>query len=116
MYALVQYGVFSLYATHFIAVAPELSLGVRLLYAGVIAAGALSVGWLLEGRKFAPAVEALRLALLGGAFFLLPTWFGWAPTPQVKMAVMALLATSLAWLGLGLVKTPEVSGASSLPQ
>ena len=113
MYALVQYGVFSLYATHFIAVAPELSLGVRLLYAGVIAAGALSVGWLLEGRKFALPVEALRLVALGGAFLLLPTWFGWAPTPQVKMAVLALLATSLAWLGVGLVKVPEESRASS---
>jgi len=113
MYALVQYGVFSLYATHFIAVAPELSLGVRLLYAGVIAAGALSVGWLLEGRKFALPVEALRLVALGSAFLLLPTWFGWAPTPQVKMAVLALLATSLAWLGVGLVKVPEESRASS---
>jgi hypothetical protein len=100
MYALVQYGVFSLYATHFIAVAPELSLGVRLLYAGVIAAGALSVGWLLEGRKFAPAVEALRLAMLGAAFMLLPDWFGWVPTQTVKLAVVALLATSLAWVGL----------------
>ena len=116
MYALVQYGVFSLYATHFIAVAPELSLGVRLLYAGVIAAGALSVGWMLEGRKFALPVEALRLVALGGAFLLLPDWFGWVPTQQVKMAVLALLATSLAWLGLGLVKAPEESRASSLPQ
>ena len=112
MYALVQYGVFSLYATHFIAVAPELSLGIRLLYAGVIAAGALSVGWLLEGRKFALPVEALRLALMGGAFFLLPTWFGWVPTPQVKMAVLALLATSLAWLGVGRVKVPEARASS----
>jgi len=70
----------------------------------------------MEGRKFAPAVEALRLVLLGGAFLLLPDWFGWVPTQQVKLAVVALLATSLVWLGLGLVKPPEESGASSLLQ
>ena len=58
-------------------------------------------------------MEALRLVALGSAFLLLPTWFGWVPTPQVKMAVLALLATSLAWLGVGLVKVPEESRASS---
>jgi alkylglycerol monooxygenase len=114
-YALVQYAVMSLYATHFIAVAPALSLGTRALYAGVIAAGAVSAGWLLEGRKFALPVEALRLLVLGGAFLLLPNWFGWAPTQQVKLAVVALLATSLVWLALGLVKVPEESRASSAP-
>ena len=108
-YALVQYGLLSLYATHFIAVAPQLPLGTRALYACVIAAATVSAGWLMEGRKFAPAVEALRLVLLGGAFLLLPDWFGWVPTQQVKLAVVALLATSLVWLGLGLVKAPEES-------
>ena len=98
-YALVQYGLMTLYATHFIAVAPALSLAERGIYAGVIAAGALSTGWLLEGRKFALPVEALRLALLGSAFLLLPTWFGWEPTQQVRLAVVALLATSFVWLG-----------------
>ncbi len=108
-YALVQYGLLSLYATHFIAVAPQLPLGTRARYACVIAAATVSAGWLMEGRKFAPAVEALRLVLLGGAFLLLPDWFGWVPTQQVKLAVVALLATSLVWLGLGLVKAPEES-------
>ena len=106
-YALVQYGLMTLYATHFIAVAPALSLESRALYAGVIAVGAVSAGWLLEGRKFALPLEALRLAALGGAFLLLPSWFGWVPAPQVKLAVLSLLAMSLAWLGLGLVKNPE---------
>ncbi len=57
-------------------------------------------------------LEALRLAALGGAFLLLPSWFGWVPAPQVKLAVLSLLVMSLAWLGLGLVKNPEVPEAT----
>ena len=97
-YALVQYAVLALLVTHFLAVAPALPGTQACLYAGVITAGAVCTGWLLEGRRFARGLEAVRIIGVGSAFLLLPDWFGWTAAANVKWAVGALLASSLAWL------------------
>ena len=97
-YAFIQYAITVVCATHFIAIAPQLNWAVRAAYALIITAGALSTGWLLEGRARARAIEAGRLVVVGGLFLALPLWFGWQAPPQVKLAVTALLLTSLAWV------------------
>ncbi|NQD37161.1 sterol desaturase family protein [Permianibacter sp. IMCC34836] len=97
-YAILQYGVMVIYATHFIAVAPELNLAMRAFYAGLILLAAVSLGGVLEGSALARRVEPVRLVLFAALFLLMPDWFGWLAPVVAKVAVLALALISLLWL------------------
>lgn len=63
-YVLAQYALLAVVATYFLAVAPQLSMSARLAYAFAIVASAASLGWLLEDRRHARAIEGARVLAL----------------------------------------------------
>jgi len=73
-YAVAQYALLAAVVTYFLAVAPTLSVRDRVIWAIAITLSAMSLGWLLEGRRFARHVEIVRLLTLGAviASFALP--------------------------------------------
>lgn len=60
-YALIQYALLAIVTTYFLAVAPQLLMAERVAYALAIVASTMSLGWLLEGRRFAWLFETTRL-------------------------------------------------------
>lgn len=66
-YALVQYALLAVMATYFLAIAPILTLQGRIIWALSIVLSTMSLGWLLEGRRFACYLESARLVTLGVA-------------------------------------------------
>lgn len=74
-YAVAQYALLAVVVTYFLAIAPRLTLQDRVIWAIAITFSAMSLGWLLEGRRFARHVEIVRLFTLGAviASFALPS-------------------------------------------
>ena len=99
-YCAAQYAASVPFITHFVAVAPQLDMGARGLYALGILATAMILGALLEGREKAPVLELLRLSTLGVAFAALPLWFGFAAPFALKAAVVLGVGASALWLVL----------------
>ncbi len=97
-YAIAQYALLVLPTSHFIAIQAQLGIMSRIAYALVIFSWVVSIGWLLEERRFAPRVEMLRVLALGAGFVLAPAWFGWAAAPALKIAIAALLLAGAGWL------------------
>ena len=64
-YAVAQYALLAVIVTYFLAVAPILSLQDRILWALFIVLSTISLGGLLEERRYAKALEAARLMGLG---------------------------------------------------
>jgi sterol desaturase/sphingolipid hydroxylase (fatty acid hydroxylase superfamily) len=93
-YAAVQYAVLVLPVTHFIAVQPGLGDVGRIVYALLILASTLSVGALMEGRRFARAIEQVRVVVLGVAFAASPEWFGWQSPDWLKILVALFMFAS----------------------
>jgi alkylglycerol monooxygenase len=73
-YAVAQYALLAVIVTYFLAIAPTLASQDRIMWALVIVLSAMSLGWLLEGRRFARLFESARLITLGVllAVFALP--------------------------------------------
>ena len=69
-YALVQYALLALAVTWFLAVAPRLEFSLRAACAVAIVASAVSLGWLLEGKRHARAFEVARLLGIAGGILL----------------------------------------------
>ena len=99
-YATVQYATLVPLTAHFIAIQSTLGNGGRILYALLILACALSIGALLEGRRYARTIEIARVLLLGAAFALAPMWFGWSAPVWTKALVAVLALASAARLGM----------------
>lgn len=97
-YALLQYTLLVFLTTHFIAIAPSLSLSMRGLYALCILINMTTVGLLLEGRALARRVEQVRIVLLGLVFALAPTWFGFVAPLPLKIFVLCLGLGCALWL------------------
>lgn len=97
-YAIAQYALLVLPTSHFIAIQAQLAIMPRITYALVILTWVLSIGWLLEERRFAPRVEMLRVLALGAGFVLAPSWFGWVAAPALRIAIAALLLMGAGWL------------------
>lgn len=121
LYALAQYVVVALAVTHFIAIAPSLSLASRGLYGLGILLSMLGVGALLEGRPLARRLEQLRLAVAALLFAGAPQWFGYAAPLPLKLAVLALAGLGVLWLGAIAVPMragamAAATGSGSLPQ
>ena len=73
-YAVAQYAVLALGFTYFLAVAHELSMGLQIVSALVVMASVISIGWLLEGRRYARFFEAARLgAIAAGVLWAVST-------------------------------------------
>jgi hypothetical protein len=111
LYASLQYAMLVLPVTHFIAAQPALDSAARLGYAAIILLSTLSIGALLEGRKFARAIECARVVALGAGFILAPQWFDWAAPDWIKVLIALAMFASAIWLirlkpGLG--AKPEV--------
>ena len=94
-YALIQYALLIAPTTHFIAVAMRLTMGERVAYALLILVWTVGVGWVLEGRRHARSLESLRVGATTSALLLLPAWFGWHTSLEVKLAIAAIALGSL---------------------
>ncbi len=73
-YAILQYALLAVIVTYFLAIAPTLSSLDRIALALIIVISTISLGWLLEGRRFARIFEIARLIALSAvlAVFALP--------------------------------------------
>jgi hypothetical protein len=60
----------ALAVTWFLAVAPRLEFSLRAACAVAIVASAVSLGWLLEGKRHARAFEVARLLGIAGGILL----------------------------------------------
>jgi len=60
-YAIVQYTLLAVMATYFLAITPTLTLQGRIIWALLIMLSTTSLGWLLEGCRFARLFESARL-------------------------------------------------------
>jgi hypothetical protein len=97
--------------THFIAIAPALSMTERVTYALVILAWTMAVGWVLEGRRFALLLEWLRVGGTAAALLWLPDWFGWSASIGAELVI-----TGIALGSLRLIYPPPISvGSDSTP-
>jgi sterol desaturase/sphingolipid hydroxylase (fatty acid hydroxylase superfamily) len=95
-YAVIQYGLLVIPATHFIASAAALSLADRTLYALLLLWAIVSVGWLLEARAHAKRFEQLRLLACATFFATQSDWFGWSSLADVKLvSSIVILAAAL---------------------
>jgi alkylglycerol monooxygenase len=98
LYATLQYALLVLPVTHFIAVQPALDDAARVGYAAIIVLSTLSVGALMEGRRFARMLECARVFALGTGFMVAPQWFGWSAPDWVKLAIALALFVCGIWL------------------
>lgn len=96
-YVLAHYGILVVMLSHLLIRLDTLSLGQQLAYAGVIAAVAVVLGGLLEGRRWARAAELGRLLLLASAA-VTPAWFGDAAPLWARGLVIVVALASAAWL------------------
>ena len=108
IYALIQYGLLIAPTTHFIAIAPALSMSERVTYALVILAWTMAVGWVLEGRRFVLLLEWLRVGGTAAALLWLPDWFGWSASTSVELVIAAVALGSLL-----LLRAPRTGPADS---
>jgi sterol desaturase/sphingolipid hydroxylase (fatty acid hydroxylase superfamily) len=77
-YATLQYALLVPIVTHFIAVAPSLSLAARSTYALVILASAVGIGGWLEGKAGGVVREVLRVIAVAATVLALPEIFAWS--------------------------------------
>jgi len=68
---LLQYVLLSFATLYFLANHGNFAMTAKVLFAAAIAATAMSLGWLLEGRSFSRHFETARLLTIGAAAPLL---------------------------------------------
>ncbi|MES2129148.1 MAG: sterol desaturase family protein [Pseudomonadota bacterium] len=98
-YGALQFALLVPVVSHFLAVAPKLPASALVLYSLFIIATTMFVGGVLEGSVLARRLELLRAFSFGAAFTFLPNWFGYDAPPVLRLAVLLLMLTSVAWLG-----------------
>jgi sterol desaturase/sphingolipid hydroxylase (fatty acid hydroxylase superfamily) len=99
-YAAIHYAVLILPVTHFIAIQPALTDAARIVYALVIVASTLTIGALLEGRRYARSLEQLRVLAVAAIFADTTSWFGWIAPEWARLLIAAFMMSSallLAW-------------------
>lgn len=69
-YVLLQYALLAIVTLYFLANHDGFAMGGKVAFALAIAASAMSLGWLLEGRAFARRFETARLLVIGAAALL----------------------------------------------
>lgn len=89
-YCLVQSLVLIGLALYLLTIAASLGTGARWAAVACLFAGFTSLGWLMEGRRFAPWLELVRLAASGLVAFC------WLPEPLVVLGICA--ASAMAWI------------------
>ncbi|GJJ00021.1 sterol desaturase [Duganella rhizosphaerae] len=98
LYAMLQFALLVPCVSHLIAIAPSLAQPQLLLYAGVVVASTLTLGALLEDRRWALRAEQARALGLGLAFALLPQWFGYAAPMVLKLTILVVMVIAVVWL------------------
>jgi sterol desaturase/sphingolipid hydroxylase (fatty acid hydroxylase superfamily) len=96
LYSMVQYAALVPLISHFIAVQKTLGDAGRVAYALVIVASTVTIGAMLEGRRYARVSETARVALLGAFIVVTPAWFGW-PVPDWVRGCVIAFALASAW-------------------
>ncbi|MBV8666059.1 MAG: sterol desaturase family protein [Burkholderiaceae bacterium] len=99
-YAVLQYAITVPFIVHLLAVAPNLDYAALSLYSAGIFLTTLSVGAVLTGGSIGRYGELVRVLALAAAFFFAPDWFGFVAPMGLKIAVLALLLVSAAWLSM----------------
>ncbi|MBS0581888.1 MAG: sterol desaturase family protein [Proteobacteria bacterium] len=89
-YCLVQSLVLIGLALYLLTIAASLGTGARWAAVACLFAGFTSLGWLMEGRRFAPWLELVRLAASG----LVAFW--WLPEPRVVLGIC--VASAIGWI------------------
>jgi hypothetical protein len=96
-YAMVHYGAAVMMLAHFLMVQPSLGLPERIAYAGIIIAGLVTNGALLEGACWAFRAEAVRLAGVIAGIVAFPVWFTLATPFAARAAMIVALVYCLGW-------------------
>jgi alkylglycerol monooxygenase len=107
-YVLVQFIALTVSNSHFLAVLPNQSVWLNLLYFASIAAALVILGGVLENRREFLLLEALRLSAIACGVLATGSWFGHA---RVSGPVTAFTLLSLAFLWFA--SRPADSTASS---
>lgn len=102
IYCLLQFALLLGMTTHFLALAASAGLATLLGYASMLTVSLWGLGALMEGRRYARWVEAVRVLLLAALPWALGRWFGVFPLdPRIGVAfalVFAASAACLPWL------------------
>ncbi|NCW21919.1 MAG: sterol desaturase family protein, partial [Gammaproteobacteria bacterium] len=69
-YVLLQYALLALATLYFLANHDGFTMSAKIIFAAAIAASAMSLGWLLEGRSFSRHFETARLLTIGAAILI----------------------------------------------
>ncbi|MGO9259217.1 MAG: sterol desaturase family protein [Bryobacteraceae bacterium] len=110
LYVLAQFSVLMLANSHFLKLLPLESTAASLLYFGYILATLVTLGGVLENRRWFVLLELARVASTGLAVAMLGGWFGGVHDPRAIAAVAGLAAVSVVWLAPALRNKAE-SGA-----
>ncbi|NDF87349.1 MAG: hypothetical protein EB102_12760 [Gammaproteobacteria bacterium] len=62
--------IFALATLYFLANHDGFTMSAKIIFAAAIAASAMSLGWLLEGRSFSRHFETARLLTIGAAILI----------------------------------------------
>jgi hypothetical protein len=100
IYAMLQFALLVPCVSHLIAVGPLLPTPQLALYAAVIVGATLSLGALLEGRRFALRLEQARALAMGMTFALLPQWFGFDAPLALRASILTVMLVAVVWLDL----------------
>jgi sterol desaturase/sphingolipid hydroxylase (fatty acid hydroxylase superfamily) len=100
IYAMLQFALLVPCVSHLIAVGPSLPMPQLTLYAAVIVGATLSLGALLEGRRFALRLEQARALAMGLALALLPQWFGFDAPLILRASILIVMLVAVVWLDL----------------
>lgn len=97
-YAAVQFAFAVPLVVHFLAVVPGLSTPAAAGYAALLVLQAFTVGAWLQGRRWARAVEFVRLPAMALGAAAAGQWFGVPLPPAARVAVLVMAAACAAWL------------------
>lgn len=114
LYAFVHFVALLAAGTVFLDAAKTLSTGTALAFAAFLSFGLVSLGALLDGRRWALPFEALRLlwlAMLPATFahWPQPPWAGLPREAFVLIAAVSLPSAILAWRGTAALRCPAAA-------
>lgn len=95
IYAAIQYALLLLPATHFVAFAPDIAPGARVVYAGLLLGSAFILGGVLEERPLAFRLEQLRWLSAAAMTLSAPLLTGWTPPAWAQALIVATAVLSL---------------------
>lgn len=98
-YCLLQFGLLLAMTTHFLALAAHADLAMLLAYALYLVAGLYTLGAMLEGRRGALWLEALRAGSSAVLPLVFGRWFGVAALDlRAALALLLIFGLSALWL------------------